>query len=121
METSAPARALIAVTAIVSTVTSVSFFSPHSLTYLSMNHLSKAGTKWLHRQILRVLEALFWPRARRGANSPPRAAAPTPTAWMNFRLENFLALAMVPSLPHVPKSCTGTRAVDRALRRFFAV
>src|SRR5215471_16773494 len=37
-----------------STVTSVLFLSPHSLTYFSLNHLSKAGTKCTHWIILRV-------------------------------------------------------------------
>src|SRR5215467_1715999 len=57
-DTSAAARALSPATPMLSTVTSMLFFSPHSLMYFSLNHLSKAGTKCTHWMILRVFFAL---------------------------------------------------------------
>src|SRR5262249_47463246 len=56
--TSAAARALIPALPMLSTVTSVLFLSPHSLTYFSLNHLSKAGTKCTHWRIFRLFLAL---------------------------------------------------------------
>src|SRR4029077_5705672 len=61
-----------------STVTAVLFFSPHSLMYFSLNHLSKAGTKCTHWMILRVFFAAgLWDFGAKivGPRPAPSAAA----------------------------------------------
>src|SRR5215475_12998728 len=60
-----------------STITSVSLFLPHSFVYSLLNHLSYAGTKWLHCRIFSALAALAgltW------KNGPTPAATPAAVA-----------------------------------------
>src|SRR5579884_91634 len=76
-EASAAARAAMFCSGMWSTVTLMPFLLPHSCANLS-NHLSKAGTKWLHWMIVSVLVCA---RAREmngdeTAGAPP-AARPT--------------------------------------------
>src|SRR5260370_41899526 len=66
-------------------MTSVSFFSPHSLQYFSLNHFSKAGTKWFHctmRKVLRFFCApLAWPPCSGFCSFlQPRIGTPLPIA-----------------------------------------
>src|SRR5436309_1893068 len=84
-ETSAAAVGLMAGMPMLSTVTSVSFFSPHSLMYWPLNHLSYPGTKWFHWTMRSVFLAAF------DFFGSARAAAPTPAAWISFRLERVIA------------------------------
>src|SRR5215467_13015578 len=61
-----------------STITLVSFFCPHSTVYFLLNHSSQAGTKWLHWQIFNVF---CWAAARSGnRNAGPSAPAAMPPA-----------------------------------------
>src|SRR5712691_2766749 len=58
------------------------FFCPHSLVKVSLNHLSQAGTKWLHWQIFSVF---CWAAAfsgNRKAGPSPAATAPAPVYFM---------------------------------------
>src|SRR6266513_2650383 len=72
-EISAEARALRPAMPMLSTVTSVSFLSPHSLAYFLLNHSSYAGTKWTHWRIRSFFRAAF---ARPGIPMlAPRVAA----------------------------------------------
>src|SRR5262249_39658149 len=62
-----------------STITSVSLFLPHSFVYSLLNHLSYAGTKWLHCRIFSALAALAgltW------KNGPTLAATPAAVAGL---------------------------------------
>ena len=85
-DTSAAARELIAGMPTWSTITSVSFFSPHCLVYVLSNHLSYAGTKWLHWRIFKVRVAARAGRVR--IQGPTLAASPTaPATCTNLRRE----------------------------------
>src|SRR5579859_7826124 len=72
-----------------STVTSVLFFCPHSTVYFLLNHSSQAGTKWLHCRIFSV----FCCAAARSGN---RNAGPSAPA------------AIVPAAPILKKSLRDT-------------
>ena len=96
-----------------STVTSVSFSSPHFLMYVPLNHLSKAGTKWFHCTIRRV----FLPAGEVPAPflhaltaiPPPSAAAPRAPALMTLRREVLLAFSDMAALlfDPVPRAAPG--------------
>src|SRR6266851_1986079 len=99
-EASEAPRELIAAAAMLSTVTSVSFFSPHSLVYSVLNHLSKPGTKCPHWAILSFFAGFFSPRADLAPSTPlPNPAAASPAALINARLDSRFDLPIV-SLRH---------------------
>ena len=84
-EISAEARGLIPAMPMLSTVTSVSFFLPHSTAYFLLNHSSYAGTKWTHWRIRSFFAA--WARPGMMMLAPsPAATAPAPVALRNCRL-----------------------------------
>src|SRR3970282_1253226 len=86
-ETSAAPRALIPARPMLSTITSVSFFCPHSTAYFLLNHSSYAGTKWTQLRIFSVFFAA-WDRPGMMILAPrPAANAPPPAALMKSRLE----------------------------------
>src|SRR5512142_2995702 len=64
-------------------MTLVSCFCPHCLQNTPSNHLSYAGTKWLHWMIFSVF---CWARAGLGSRlAIPAAAAVAPTPWTKRR------------------------------------
>src|SRR5437762_12026787 len=70
---SAAARALISLTEMWSTMTSVLCFAPHSLVKVLSNHLSYAGTKWVHCTIFNVLRLAHARCGKRKAEVRPAA------------------------------------------------
>src|SRR5215472_10234071 len=73
------ALALIVVKLILSTVTTVLFFFPHSTVYVLLNHSSQARTKWLHWQIFSVFCCAAARSGNRNAGpSAPAARPPAP-------------------------------------------
>src|SRR5262245_55369275 len=81
-----------------STVTSVLFLSPHSLTYFSLNHLSKAGTKCTHWRIFRLFLALA-PYDRCGTiKGAPRPVAIAPAAVVFIKSRRVIAFLAISSL-----------------------
>src|ERR1700756_1662066 len=81
-----------------STVTAVLFFSPHSLMYLSLNHLSKAGTKCTHWMILRVFfAAALWDFGAKIVGPRPAPSAPAVVVLMKSR--RVIGLPAIASLP----------------------
>src|SRR6267142_4098590 len=101
-ETSDAARVFRSTRLMLSTVTVVLFFWPHSTTYFLLNHSSHAGTKWLHCRIFRVF---CWAAARSGNKNavpiPAAAAEPTPAIFMKSLRETpcpfFFAMISPPS------------------------
>src|SRR5215472_15868927 len=86
-ETSEAARVARSTRLILSTTTFVLFFCPHSLVKLPLNHVSKAGTKWLH---CRIFSVFCCAKARSGnkKEGPTLAAnAPAPANLTNSRRE----------------------------------
>src|SRR4029077_14696696 len=66
---------------------SVLFFSPHSLMYFSLNHLSYAGTKCTHWRIFKLFLAIA-PQARFGTiqrDTTPVASAPAAVVLIKSR------------------------------------
>src|SRR5579863_229294 len=73
-----------------STITLVLFFCPHCLVKVLLNHVSKAGTKWLH---WRILSVFCWAAARSGnknAGPIPAATAPAPVSLIKSRRDTLL-------------------------------
>src|SRR5713101_1153515 len=97
-EISEAALVLSSVRLILSTITLVLFFSPHCLVKVLLNHVSQAGTKWLHWQIFKVFccAAALPGNKKNGPLAAPRAMAPLPLHLMKSRREKplFLLLAM---------------------------
>src|SRR2546428_5966656 len=122
-ETSAAARALSPARPMLSTVTSVSFFWPHSLTYVSLNHLSKAGTKCTHWRIFRLFLALA-PYDRAGTiKGAPIPAANVPAAVVLIKSRRVICLLAMDSLLSAcePRLFLGSQLSHRSdVNLFFA-
>ncbi len=82
-ETSEAALAERSTRLMLSTITFVLFFWPHSLVKVLLNHVSQAGTKWLHCRIFSVFCCAWALSGKRKAGPSPVASAPAAVVLTN--------------------------------------